>query len=128
MNVCRPAHVPFAVLNVKNDSDAKTRAELFARGSRASLPVKESDTMLRRLSLLLFILAPGCQAHPKAAAPPPAATARAAAPSLRVGDAARPLRYARRLPLVPSDDTFSRTVDIALDLRARTSLLLLNGT
>jgi alanyl aminopeptidase len=57
-----------------------------------------------------------------------AAQARAEAPGLRLGDAVRPVRYAADLTVVPSEETFSGTVDIDLDVRRETPVIWLNAT
>jgi alanyl aminopeptidase len=49
-------------------------------------------------------------------------------PTLRLGDAARPVRYAAELTVVPSAQTFTGAIDIDMILKAQTSLLWLNGS
>ena len=49
-------------------------------------------------------------------------------PKLRLGDAAKPVRYAARLRVVPSEPTFSGSIDIDLTLKAPSSLVWMNST
>jgi alanyl aminopeptidase len=48
-------------------------------------------------------------------------------PGLRLGDAVRPLRYALELTVVPSEETFSGTVEIDVALRTATTLVWINS-
>jgi alanyl aminopeptidase len=49
-------------------------------------------------------------------------------PALRLGDAARPTRYAARLKIIPKEETFTGTIDIELVLNQPLSILWLNGS
>ena len=49
-------------------------------------------------------------------------------PQFRLGDDARPLRYAVELVVVPEHDTFSGSVTIELKLARRISILWLHGS
>jgi alanyl aminopeptidase len=48
-------------------------------------------------------------------------------PQLRLGHAVEPVRYAVDLTIVPAEDTFSGTIDIALKVREATPLIWLNA-
>ena len=88
------------------------------------------------LSALLVAACGGGSAGTPASVPAPATAlpevatvpaATPAAPTLRLPAGARPMRYSVALTLTPTEDTFSGTVDIELELAAATSFLWLNG-
>ena len=71
-----------------------------------------------RLAIVLFFSTLGCaQAAPTAEAP-----------KLRLGDAARPSRYAVDLTIVPNRDSFRGVVDITLEIQTPLASLWLNAT
>src|SRR5262249_4367945 len=49
-------------------------------------------------------------------------------PQLTLGDGVLPRRYAVRLKIVPSEETFSGTLDIEVDIKRSTSIIWLNGS
>jgi alanyl aminopeptidase len=80
---------------------------------------------MRRALVLLALLAPS----PGIAATAPRAEATAARPpTLQLPKTARPLRYEIELNLIPSQETFSGTVEIDLELSEVTRLLWLNAS
>src|SRR5206468_7610780 len=52
----------------------------------------------------------------------------AAPPKLRLGDAARPVRYAARVTVDPAEPTFHASIDIELTVRAPAEVVWLNAT
>jgi alanyl aminopeptidase len=72
----------------------------------------------RRCAFLLVLLSLPVAATGGAARPP----------KLRLGDGARPLRYAARVVVQPTQESFSGVIDIELELKAATKLLWLNAT
>ena len=49
-------------------------------------------------------------------------------PALTLGDAVLPRRYVARLRIVPSEETFTGTIDIEVDVKQATSLIWLHGS
>src|SRR5690242_16177499 len=49
-------------------------------------------------------------------------------PALRLDDTARPVKYAARVHVVPTEPTFEADIDIELTLKRATNLLWLNAT
>src|SRR6266508_3098582 len=49
-------------------------------------------------------------------------------PGLRLGDAARPTRYSARLRVVPTEPTFTGSIDIDLTLSKPSLVVWLNGS
>ena len=92
---------------------------------------------MRLLRIYWALLAFGCSSartipsdSPPPAPSPPATTAPKPPepPNLRLGESARPRRYALELTIVPSEDEFSGKIEIDLELREPKALLWLNGT
>ena len=69
-------------------------------------------------ALALVLLAPTLRADDEQPTPP----------KLRLGDGARPVRYAARLRVLPTEPTFNGTIDIDLTVKSPTPVLWLNGT
>lgn len=90
---------------------------------------------MRNLIPLLFLLT-ACQSAkiaPAATVPELVATALKPKPNwkppaLRLGDAARPTHYVARLKIIPTDETFTGSIDIELVLKQPLSILWLNGS
>ena len=76
---------------------------------------------------LLLLLVTGGGSSAGSLAQVAAATSPQVPPKLRLGGAAKPTHYALDLTVVPSQDTFTGTVDIDVQLRQPTSLLWLNA-
>ena len=85
---------------------------------------------LRIASLALPLLACQHQATTAATAeaPKPPVAPPPTPPKLRLGDSARPTRYALKLKVVPTEDVFSGTIAIDLALKDPVTTLWLNGT
>ena len=87
---------------------------------------------MRLLRICWALLAFGCSSARTipSDSPPPATTAPKPPepPNLRLGESARPRRYALDLIIVPSEDEFSGKIEIDLELREPKALLWLNGT
>ena len=81
---------------------------------------------------LALLLLTSCQhqATPTAAAeaPKPPPIAPPVPPKMRLGDSARPTRYALKLKVVPTEDVFSGTIAIDLALKEPVTTLWLNGS
>src|SRR5229473_7740549 len=88
------------------------------------------NTMIRLPYLLpLLLLAGGCHRQQTLAPADRVKQSRPPSPlTLRLDDVAQPTRYALKLRVVPTDDAFSGTIDIEIQLKKELTTLWLNGS